>query len=493
MSSSRLIKNNHLRGDFVFRDVYKRHAFSTFAGNEHSESSTLYINENQDPVNCTSQISTYKDGVGTVHLYTRNGQDFDKTNAANATVSINSVSTIFRSSNTHVNGGFSVKSLLKINPSTNRVGVNQTNPAYTLDVNGDCNISGNILVNGNALSFSTSSATFGTTTPSLYQGPGEELTEGLSFVTSVETKGDTIVTASDSFRTFTFEKQGLYLVQTQVRGTVPWLPEGDVSTYFIKNGDTTQKLAMETIPHDGASALACAKTYLVQAEVGDTLRFIIDSVASNTYTAGIQECSIAFFEYKGAGGTSSQAGNFASLNVEGDVTVQGNAIVQGHLTTNLVQTASGNLRLETASPGSVFSTSIYNSTTAAGASVSITGTPGLLQRTTSSLRYKTSVENLQDQYSQQIYQLRPVWYRSLCENDRKDWGWYGLIAEEVAQVDPRLCFWGPDGLVEGVMYDRIVPLLLKEQGKLVARIENLEHENRLLKQKIDKIQESLKL
>ena len=40
-----------------------------------------------------------------------------------------------------------------------------------------------------------------------------------------------------------------------------------------------------------------------------------------------------------------------------------------------------------------------------------------------------------------IYNLRPVWYRSLCSGDRKDWSWYGLIAEEVAEIDPRLVTW----------------------------------------------------
>lgn len=173
------------------------------------------------------------------------------------------------------------------------------------------------------------------------------------------------------------------------------------------------------------------------------------------------------------------------------LTVQGNVTVGSALHVQTIWSPSGNLALESQS-GGVVSNSIYNSTTAAGASVSITGTPGLLQRTTSSLRYKTAVETLEPQFSQNIYQLRPVWYRSLCDGDRKDWGWYGLIAEEVAAVDPRLCFWGPGGQqVEGVMYDRIVPLLLNEHSALRSRVLELETQNAHLAQKIQEIVDQL--
>jgi hypothetical protein len=667
MSSSRLLKSNHSRGDFVFRDVYKRHAFSTFTGDEFSDSSTIYIDQDEDAVNCTSQVSTFQNDVGTLRLYTRNGQEIDKVNAASATVSANAASIIFRASNTHVDGGFSVKSLLRINPTTNRVGVNQPLPAYTLDVNGDCNIQGNILVNGNALSFTASSATFETTTPFLVFGAGQMLTTGLSFALQTSATGSPIVTASEDMTTFTIVKKGLYLIQAQVQGAYPFLPSGDVSTYFVKNGDIADKLGKDTVFHDGASAFATTKTYVLQADVDDTIAFIIDSLGSNEYEAGIQKCSIAFYEYGGGGlatgnaGNAVVGGNVTSLNVTGDLSVlgnltvngssivpgsntsfaafespgpfvytgpgeafangvpffnqaetrgttfvtasgtdnsvftftqtgtflaqfeiegdwppfpendiytylvkngtvklgveahaqqggggfgctrsilvsaaandtlhliidsssaneyvagiaasrisfvnittlgshaaspttlpslnvAGNAFVQGQLSTSHIESTSGNLRLEAAT-GLVFSNSIYNSTTAAGASVSITG-PGLLQRTTSSLRYKTAVENVQAKFSQNIYQLRPVWYRSLCDLDRKDWGWYGLIAEEVAAVDPRLCFWGPDGQVEGVMYDRIVPLLLKEQSTLLSRVQALEQQNASLAQKMQEI------
>ena len=84
-------------------------------------------------------------------------------------------------------------------------------------------------------------------------------------------------------------------------------------------------------------------------------------------------------------------------------------------------------------------------TTASAANMFIdtsTTPAGLIKRSTSSSVYKTSVETVDPQYSDALLTARPVWYRSLCENDNKDWSWYGLIAEELAEIDPRLVHWG---------------------------------------------------
>jgi len=101
-----------------------------------------------------------------------------------------------------------------------------------------------------------------------------------------------------------------------------------------------------------------------------------------------------------------------------------------------------------------------------------------LQRSTSSIKYKTDVEDLAADKGSLIYQMRPVWYRSKCTTDRKDWSYYGLIAEEIAEIEPRLVHWGEvkeDGTQEpeGVMYDRLTVLLLSEMKKQQQMIETL--------------------
>lgn len=65
-----------------------------------------------------------------------------------------------------------------------------------------------------------------------------------------------------------------------------------------------------------------------------------------------------------------------------------------------------------------------------------------LLRSTSSRRYKREIEDIDDRYVDNALRLRPVWYRSAISADRPDWSHYGLIAEEVAEIDPRLVHWG---------------------------------------------------
>jgi hypothetical protein len=128
--------------------------------------------------------------------------------------------------------------------------------------------------------------------------------------------------------------------------------------------------------------------------------------------------------------------------------------------------------------GTLYSTSIAGSTTAAGANMYVDATNGFIQRSTSSIKYKTNVEDLQQSISENIYKMRPVWYRSKGELDNKDWSYYGLIAEEVAEIEPRLVHWSQKDEngkqePEGLMYDRLTVLLLAEMKKQQAIITDL--------------------
>jgi hypothetical protein len=102
---------------------------------------------------------------------------------------------------------------------------------------------------------------------------------------------------------------------------------------------------------------------------------------------------------------------------------------------------SGTVALEITTAALLSSVPTYNNTTAAAADMHVAST-GLFYRSTSSARYKTQVEDVVDSYADDILNLRPVWYRSLCADDRSDWSHYGFIAEEVAEIDPRLVFYG---------------------------------------------------
>lgn len=92
--------------------------------------------------------------------------------------------------------------------------------------------------------------------------------------------------------------------------------------------------------------------------------------------------------------------------------------------------------------GEAFFSGVGTTASAANAFLDNTTTPAnSLLRSTSSIRYKTNVETLKTEFADKVFELRPVWYRSKADADKKEWSWFGLIAEEVAQVEPRLVHW----------------------------------------------------
>ena len=148
------------------------------------------------------------------------------------------------------------------------------------------------------------------------------------------------------------------------------------------------------------------------------------------------------------------------------------------------------------------STTIKDATTALAGNMYIS-TGGYMYRSTSSIKYKSPVEDLEDDYADRVLEMRPVWYRSITGNDPTGFSYYGLIAEEVAAIDPRLVSFGPladcvcpddpddPGVTvhtpecltepEGVQYDRLIPHLISvaqrqadELAALTARLEALE-------------------
>lgn len=137
----------------------------------------------------------------------------------------------------------------------------------------------------------------------------------------------------------------------------------------------------------------------------------------------------------------------------------------------------------------------YNTTTATAANVVVTST-GELQRSTSSMQYKTAVETMWSSIANQLVdEVTPIFYRSLCPADPESWSWYGLSAEQIAEIDPRFVAWkthewravgeGDDQRqelveleapsIEGVFYERLVVPLLLVVKELKERVEVLEN------------------
>jgi hypothetical protein len=119
----------------------------------------------------------------------------------------------------------------------------------------------------------------------------------------------------------------------------------------------------------------------------------------------------------------------------------------------------------------------YNLTTASGSNVTIES-DGVLKRSTSSLKYKTDVQDATHGLAE-VLQLRPVTYKGKNDGD-KVFG--GLIAEEVHEAGlTEFVQYAEDGSPDALAYGNMVSLLTKaiqEQQALIttltARITALE-------------------
>jgi hypothetical protein len=102
--------------------------------------------------------------------------------------------------------------------------------------------------------------------------------------------------------------------------------------------------------------------------------------------------------------------------------------------------------------------------------VTINLTTGLLGHLSSSRRHKEDIQPMTDA-SETLYRLKPVTYRYKKEIDATQSLDYGLVAEEVAAVDPNLVACDNDGQIETVRYTAVNAMLLNEFLKARRQID----------------------
>ena len=146
-------------------------------------------------------------------------------------------------------------------------------------------------------------------------------------------------------------------------------------------------------------------------------------------------------------------------------------------------------RMRIGSSGIITSLPTYNNGSASSANM-VVNSSGVFLRSVSSAKYKTGIEDVQDAYADSLLKIRPVYYRSTLENDNTEHSHWGFIAEEVAEIDPRLVHYKTVDIAysddgerietkletpepEGVQYDRFAPLMLRLIQKQQATIEAL--------------------
>jgi hypothetical protein len=108
----------------------------------------------------------------------------------------------------------------------------------------------------------------------------------------------------------------------------------------------------------------------------------------------------------------------------------------------------------------------------AGANVYINPATSQLSITASSARFKTDIKPM-DKASESIYALKPVTFRYKKEYDATGMPQFGLVAEEVAKVNPDLVFLGRDGKPYTVRYEEVNAMMLNEFLKEHRTVQDL--------------------
>jgi hypothetical protein len=145
-----------------------------------------------------------------------------------------------------------------------------------------------------------------------------------------------------------------------------------------------------------------------------------------------------------AGGIDGSYYVASSRTVRLDVGAEGAGSGEGYVGTgtnhSLGLFTNGTRRLSITEAGDIISSTLYENVSSGGRDVQIASN-GTLYAVSSSLKYKTNVEDLDYALvDNAISNLRPVYYRDKePKGDVKEgWSHLGLIAEEAAEVEPRI-------------------------------------------------------
>jgi hypothetical protein len=115
---------------------------------------------------------------------------------------------------------------------------------------------------------------------------------------------------------------------------------------------------------------------------------------------------------------------------------------------------------------------------------------GQLGTVNSSRRFKTDIKPL-DNASESILALKPVSFHYKVHKDRTPQ--FGLIAEEVAEVNPNLVIYDSDGKPYTVRYEAVNAMLLNEFLKEHRKVEQLEKQVAVLTAGLQKVNAQLEL
>ena len=330
--------------------------------------------------------------------------------------------------------------------------------------------------------------------------------------TSVGSGGDITIGANGAASTPPVKLDGTWFSGGTSTTTKPQLliePSGSTSTAWSTGGTGLGVNAASgftgnllDLQINGTSQVVTDSSGRVLVGTSSTSRATRISVTGNSAGAS-NEHGIVDFQFSGTAPGNGWAlgylhfadtstGNAARIGAERDGgTWTSGSSMPGRLvfSTTADGASSPTERMTIFSNGTVRALGVYDETTGNAANMNVSSL-GTIQRSTSSIKYKTQVEDLDETYADALLECRPVWYRSTCAADDPTHSYWGFIAEEVAEIDPRLVHWKTTEPVvqengsiehtpcepepEGVAYDRFVPHLLNLIKRQKEQIETLE-------------------
>jgi hypothetical protein len=219
---------------------------------------------------------------------------------------------------------------------------------------------------------------------------------------------------------------------------------------------------------------------------GNTTRMTLDASGSlgigtiapiNRLTIGTPETPLL----NGAVGIFNAGGTFMTVrdttnNIEGFVGADSNGVLFGSMSDSIVRIRTGNANRLTfdASGNAVFSGNVIFDAFAVPTVLDTGGTTAICRNASnrlstcgSSLRYKSNVRDFTSGLNV-IKRLRPVSFNWKEGDSRLD---LGLVAEEVAAIEPLLTTTNAKGEVEGVKYDRVGVVLVNAVKEQQAQID----------------------
>jgi hypothetical protein len=177
----------------------------------------------------------------------------------------------------------------------------------------------------------------------------------------------------------------------------------------------------------------------------------------------------AFGDNAMSGFTNGNSNTAAGVGALSQLTTGNKNVAIGSDAGSAQTTGSGNVYIGSDVAGSNSETDHtyirnINTTSVSGAgtdTVTVNLATGLLGHLSSSRRHKEDIHPMKDA-SETLYQLKPVTYRYKKEIDVTQSLDYGLVAEEVAAIDPNLVACDKDGQIETVRYPAVNAMLLNE-------------------------------